>query len=320
MIAATSTTTADKLLNDLLNGGLVVVLLTLVTSLGMGFTVRQILAPLRRWVLLIAFVVVNVLVIPATAWGLSELFPLSSAHRVGLVLVISVAGAPAGLKACQLSKRADMAMAVSFIVVLQLVNIVAAPLWASAIVTGASVNVWTIVGSLLILVLIPLVVGLFMKARYGDEVTGWKVGLERASNIAVYVVIAAGIAGNWKEVVSILGSWVILFSVVIILVTTALGALVGLKDPTTRITSGLLSGMRFTPIGFIVITSQLHGQGKYLAPALVYGLIDTIIPFALGVEIGHQHAKHQAADGNAKHQSAEPKVAAPVAAHAPTTT
>ena len=85
---------------------------------------------------------------------------------------------------------------------------------------------------------------------------------------------------------STLGSWVIAFSVVIILVATALGALIGLKDASTRITTGLISGVRFTPIGLIVIMTQLHGQGTYLAPALVFALIDTLIPFVLGAEIG----------------------------------
>ena len=110
-----------------------------------------------------------------------------------MVRVISVAGAPAGLKACQLAKRADMAMAVSFIVGLQLVNIVAAPLWACAVVTGATVQAWTIIKDLLILVLIPLVAGLVVKARYGEDSASWKAGLEKTSNIALYIAIAGGV-------------------------------------------------------------------------------------------------------------------------------
>lgn len=44
------------------------------------------------------------------------------------------------MKSCELAKRADLAMAVSFTIVLQLVNIVAVPLWAKGIITGATVN------------------------------------------------------------------------------------------------------------------------------------------------------------------------------------
>ncbi len=71
---------------------------------------------------------------------------------------IGVAGA-AGLKATQLSKKADLALAVSVVVVLQLVNLVAVPLWAGQVVSGASISAATILKNLLALVLLPLVVG-----------------------------------------------------------------------------------------------------------------------------------------------------------------
>jgi hypothetical protein len=40
--------TAQQLLNDLGNDALVSVIMTLVTGLGTGFTVAQVLAPMRR--------------------------------------------------------------------------------------------------------------------------------------------------------------------------------------------------------------------------------------------------------------------------------
>jgi hypothetical protein len=48
--------------------------------------------------------------------------------------------------------------------------------------------------------------------------------------------------------------------------------------------------MRFTPVGLLVIATVLHNQSAYLIPALIFCLIDTIIPFAIGVEIGHRAA------------------------------
>jgi bile acid:Na+ symporter, BASS family len=297
MIAVTSTAiTAYQLLNSLLNGGLVIMIITLVLSLGLSFTVAQVIAPMHRWVVLVGMVVVNVALMPAIAWGVCDLLPLSTPHRVALVLVTIAAAGPAGLKACELAKRADMAMAVSFVIVLQLVNIVAAPLWARAVVTGASVSGWTIIKDLLILVLVPLVLGLWGRARYGEHAGSWKEGLEKVSNIALYIAIGAGIAANWKVLVSIIGSWVIVASVVIIVISVVLGGAVGFKDPHTRTTTAMISSMRFTPIGLIVITTQLHGQAQYLVPGLVFALIDTIIPFLIGAEIGRHASPAQKAE------------------------
>ena len=54
-----------------------------------------------------------------------------------------------------MAKRADLPLAVSVVVVLQLVHIVAVPLWAGHVVTGTSISAWDIVNSLLALVILP---------------------------------------------------------------------------------------------------------------------------------------------------------------------
>jgi BASS family bile acid:Na+ symporter len=276
----------QHLFNAIFNAALVVMLLTLVASLGMTFSVKQILEPLRRVWLLAGTLVVNLALAPLVAIGVCHLFPLTSQARVGVAIVAVGAAGPVGLKSCELAKRADLAMAVSFTIVLQLVNIVAVPLWAKAIVTGATVNPWSILTDLLILVLAPLVVGLILRSRYPEHRDGWKAGLDKTSNIALYVLIAFGLAANWKAVVTSLGSWVILASVVIVLVYVVLGWAVAFRNQQAAITISMISAMRFTPIGLVVISTVLHNQGAYLTPALLFALVDTFVPLATGAEIG----------------------------------
>jgi len=278
--------TAQTLFNGIFNASLVIMIITLVMSLGMSFTVAQVLAPMRRTGFLLGAIAVNSVLAPLIAIGVAHLFPLTSQARTGLEIVTIAAAGPAGLKACQLAKRADMAMAVSFTIVLQVLNIIAAPLWAKAVVTGAKVNPWTIVVDLLILVLIPLVIGLIVRARYAADAGKWKTGLEKTSNIALYVVIGVGIGVNWKLVVTSVGSWVILASAVIIVIYILLGWAPGIGHRQSAVTISMVSAMRFTPIGLIVISTVLHNQGAYLTPALIFALVDTIIPFVVAAEIG----------------------------------
>jgi len=278
--------TAQTLFNGIFNASLVVMIITLVMSLGMSFTVAQVLAPMRRTGFLLGAIAVNSVLAPLVAIGVAHLLPLTSQARTGLEIVTIAAAGPAGLKACQLAKRADMAMAVSFTIVLQVLNIIAAPLWAKAVVTGAKVNPWTIVVDLLILVLIPLVIGLIVRARYAADAGKWKTGLEKTSNIALYVVIGVGIGVNWKLVVTSVGSWVILASAIIIVIYIVLGWAVGFRHRQAAVTVSMISAMRFTPIGLIVISTVLHNQGAYLTPALIFALVDTIIPFVVAAEIG----------------------------------
>ena len=280
--------TVDQLFNAVFNAGLFVMIVTLVMSLGMGFTVGQVVAPLRRvWVFVLA-VAINVVVVPLVAWGLAKAFPMTSDQVTGLVLVCVASAGPAGLKAAQLAKRADMALAVSLVIVLQLINIVAAPLWAQAVVTGATVSATMIIKDLLLLVLVPLVLGLIGHARYTEHAEAWKSGLEKISNIALYIAIVAGLAVNWADIVSLLGSWVLVAASVMILVFMALGALIGLRDRSVAISGAMVTGMRFQPIGLIIITTQLGGNSAYLAPALVFALIDTVLMFGIGIEIGRR--------------------------------
>jgi len=304
---------AQHLFNAIFNASLVVMLLTLVASLGMTFSVKQILEPLRRVWLLLGAVVVNLGLAPLVAIGVCHLFPLTSQARVGVAVVAVGAAGPVGLKSCELAKRTDLAMAVSFTIVLQLLNIVAVPLWAKAIVTGAKVNPWSILTDLLILVLAPLVVGLILRSRYPGHRDGWKAGLDMTSNIALYVLIAFGLAANWKAVVTSLGSWVILASVVIIIVYIVLGWAVAFRNQQAAITISMITAMRFTPIGLVVISTVLHNQGAYLTPALLFALVGTFVPLAAGAEIGRfvSRARPKPASGARAAAGASPAAATP---------
>lgn len=167
--------TADQLLNAVFNAGIVNSVGATVLSLGMTFTIAQLLAPLGRVGLVLLMVVLNVVAIPAIAWGVAEAFPIKDAYVAGLVLVAVGAGGAAGLKAAQLSRRVDLPLAVSLVVVLQLLDIVAVPLWAGRVVSGASLSAWDILKSLLALVLIPLVAGLLVRpGTPSTPRTGWR--------------------------------------------------------------------------------------------------------------------------------------------------
>jgi bile acid:Na+ symporter, BASS family len=279
---------ADQLLTALFNAGIVISVGATVLSLGMTFTVAQLLAPLRRRGLVVAMVALNAVVIPAIAWGVAKGLPINEAYVGGLVLATLGAGSAAGIKAAQLAKNADLALAVSIVVVLQLVNIVSVPIWAGQVVSGASLSAWDILKSLLLLVLIPLIVGLVVKVRYPDRAAEWTGGLVKIANLALVVAIAAGISVNWQTIVDLLGSWVLVASLLVIAIALALGVLLGGKNVQTRTTTGLVSGMRFGSLGLIIIGSQLGGNPDYLGPALVFALLDVLLPIVLAIEIGRK--------------------------------
>ncbi len=279
---------ADKLLTVLFNAGIGVSIIATVMSLGMAFTVADVVAPLRRWVLVVLLVVLNCLLIPAAAWGLFSVFGIKPAYVIGGTLAAIGAAGPSGLKAAQLARHAHLPLAVSVVIVMQLVNLVAVPLWAGQVVTGASISAVTILKNLLELVLLPLAIGLLIRWRYADHATSWQPGLVKLANLALGLALVAGLAVNWSTIVSMFGSRVLLASLVVVLVALAAGALVGGRDGPARTSTGLVSGMRFCSLGLIIIGTQLHGNPSYLGPAIVFALVDTFVVIFLAVELGRR--------------------------------
>ena len=68
--------TAEQLLNALFNAGIAISVGATVLSLGMTYTIAQLLAPLKRVWLVIVVVIVNAVAIPAIAWLVAEARPI----------------------------------------------------------------------------------------------------------------------------------------------------------------------------------------------------------------------------------------------------
>jgi len=77
------------------------------------------------------------------------------------------------------------------------------------------------VRSLLLLVLLPLLVGLFARARYTEHAKTWQPDLVKVANLAMVVALATGIAANWSTIVAMFGSWVIVTAIIIVLVSSS---------------------------------------------------------------------------------------------------
>ena len=54
-------------------------------------------------------------------------------------------------------------------------------------------------------------------------------------------------------------------------------------------TTGLVSAMRFGSLGPIIIGTQLDGNPAFLGPAIVFTMLDLVLPFLLAIELGRRH-------------------------------
>jgi BASS family bile acid:Na+ symporter len=279
---------ADGLIDGLFNAGVAVSIVATVVSLGMSLTVGEVLRPLRRIGLVLAVVVLNVALIPAAAWGITGLAGLPDDAATGIALAAIGSAGAAGLKAAQLSRRADLALAVSLVVVLQLLNILAVPLWARRVVGGATISPATILQNLLLLVLVPLVVGLVVRSRAASRAERWQGTLVRIANLALAIALMAGVTAHLEAIMELIGSKTMLASIAIVVLAVVAGMAIAGREVATRATTGLVSGMRFASLGLIIIGTQLDGDAAVLGPAIVFALVDMVVAVSIALVMGRR--------------------------------
>ncbi len=164
---------------DLLSKVIPVTLLLFVVSsmlaVGLSLTISQILAPLRNAKLVSLALLVNFVLMPIAAFSIAKLLQLDQPLGVALLLLGAAAGAPFLPKLAAIAKG-DLAFAVGLMVLLMVLTVGYMPLVLPRLIEGVSVDSGKIARSLVLLMLLPLVVGLAVKARYAD-----RCGSSRAS-------------------------------------------------------------------------------------------------------------------------------------------
>ena len=156
---------------DLLNRVATIALLGFVVSsmmaMGLGFTVRQIIDPLRNVRLVLLALLANFVVMPLGALALDKMLRLDEALGVGLLLLGAAAGAPFLPKLTELAKG-NLPFAVGIMVLLAIGTVGYLPLVLPLLLPGVTVNSGKIAGWLFLLTLLPLGAGLALRAQYGD--------------------------------------------------------------------------------------------------------------------------------------------------------
>jgi BASS family bile acid:Na+ symporter len=146
--------------------GLVFVLGTII-SMGLSLTIAQITGPLRNVRFVIIALLANFVVPPILALILIRVFSLDEPLAVGLLLVSLAAGAPSLPKTAVFAK-VDTAAATGLMVLLVVATIIVLPIALPLLLTGISVTFWDIAAGLVYLILIPLAISLFVRARYPE--------------------------------------------------------------------------------------------------------------------------------------------------------
>jgi predicted Na+-dependent transporter len=256
-------------------------------AMGLGLTVARIAGPLRDVRLVVALLIVNFVVVPAAAIAAARLLPMEDAAATAVVLIGCVAGAPFLPKLAQLSKS-NLATAVGVMVALMVTTIVYAPIVVPLAVPGATVDAWEIAQSLVLFMLIPLGLGLFVRARYPELADDWVGRAGHASSMGLLLGIGSALMLTWREVIGAIGTWVFVGMAVILVVGLAAGWLAGIGRPSSeRTLLGLATANRNIAAALVIAASI---GGDVIVYTLVGALTIPVVLIVLAGRIGRRSA------------------------------
>ena len=263
----------SQLLSILMNLSTLVFVVTSMLAMGLSLTVGQILEPLRNARLVILALVANFILVPLVAYLITSSLALSDGLKIGLILVSTAAGAPFLPRLAQIAKG-NLAFSVGLMVLLMVFTIVYMPLVLPQLLQGVSVDPWSIARPLILLMLIPLAMGLFIKLRFSKIASVLHPYLARISTLALILLITSGLLAHLNAVIGVFGSGGILALLLFLALAFVFGYLLGGKDASIRSVLGLGTAQRNLSAALVIATANFASDPDVIVMVLVLGLVD----------------------------------------------
>ena len=209
------------------------------------------------------------------AFALAKMLWLDEPFGLGLLLLGCAAGAPFLPKLAELAKG-NLAFAVGAMVLLMVVTVGFLPVVLPLLIPGVAVDPWKIARSLVLLMLLPLAVGLALKARYGDLAARVRPALDWISNVSLILLVCLITAANIDKVLQVFGTRGILAGLLFIALGFGTGWLLGGPDAGTKRVMALGTGQRNIAAA-LVVASQSFSDAKVVVMVVVVAIVGLII-------------------------------------------
>lgn len=289
--------------------GMLTFIVASMAAMGLGLTVKQIVDPLRDVRMLLLLLAVNFVVVPIVAIAAAKLLPMGDDSATAVIIIGCCAGAPFLPKLALLAKGSP-ALSVGAMVLLMVVTVIYAPIVVPLVVEGAEIDPMDIASSLILFMLVPLGIGLVIKARYADLADSWVGPVGQISSVAMLLGVGAALFVSWQEIVGAIGSWIFIGTAIILIAGLATGYLAGTgRSQSDKTVLGFATAQRNISAAIVVATSL---GGNVIVLTLVGALIIPIVLIILAAETGKRAAAAAAAVAAAA--GSEPEVADPTSA------
>ncbi len=212
------------------------------------------------------------------------IFPLSEGLSIGLFLLGTSAGAPFLPKLAQVAKG-DTGFSVGLMVLLMVVTIVYVPIVLPLLLSGVTINPWDIAKSLILLMLFPLAIALFIRARYEEVANGLRPLMTQATNLSLLVLFVAFFVVYSSDLVNVIGTTAIMAAVVFLLISFLIGYFLGGSTGSIRRVLALGTAQRNLSAA-LAISALNFTNPDVMVMIMVVGIAGLILLMFIGGELG----------------------------------
>ena len=276
------------MLSDLLDIAVLVFAVASMFSVGVTYTLRQIVGPLRHVRLVILGLVANFLLVPAWAVLVTRVLQLDEPFEIGILLVAAAAGAPFLVKLVAMSDG-DVAFAGSLVVLLLPVTVIYMPLVVPLIAPDAEANALAIASPLLLTNLLPLAVGVVVLAALPSVAERLRPILGPVSTVTLVAVIILTVAANADDLLDVFGQRAIVAALLLIVGAFVIGFALGIPDHHKDET-GLATAQRNVAAATVVAT-QTIGDPDTIVTVVVASTVSMVVLFPLTTQLKKRYGK-----------------------------
>jgi bile acid:Na+ symporter, BASS family len=264
--------------------------------MGLSLTVGQIVEPLRNLRMVVLALVASFVIVPATAVLLKTVIPMDQQLQIGLLLMASAHGAPFLPKLAQIAK-ANLAFSVGLMTLLIVATVIYMPTVLPILLPGVTVDAGQIAGSLFFQMIVPLLLGLLVRARWTEAADAAKQPIAQVSNVSLVLLLVLMLGLNIQNVIDLFGSGALLATLILVVVAVGAGWLLGGPSPETRGVVALGTALPNMAAGFLVANGSFADKPNVLVFLAGAGLIVMLINFPLAAELGKRAAARAAGAG-----------------------
>lgn len=268
-------------------------ILTSMLAMGLSLTVRQIVDPLKNVKVVLLALLTNFVLVPAIAYGITLLIPLDDGLATGLIIVGAAAGAPFLPKLVQLAKG-NAAFSVGLMTLLMIITVIYLPIVLPLLLPDASVNPWDIAQSLIFAMLLPLAIGLFIKARYSETAASLQPHMSQISSLAIVLMLVTVLVLEFSTIIGAIGTGGLLVAVIFVIASLAVGLLFGGSGAGMRSVMGLGTAQRNLSAAMLVAVQNFSDDPNVLLMVMLVAILGLVL---LGIVAGEMGKRVEAPAG-----------------------